>query len=396
VIVWIAAGVAGFYAVGSLALVLLFAANLRIPTERPAARVALVLPATGPLPALEQLLTALAAQSLRPSRLIVAVESADDPAYRRVAEAAVYYPELNIELVVAGLSQLRSRKCTNLLAALARLDAEDAHVVLLDADILPQPWWLAALVAPLAAGRADIVNGYRWQVPVALSPATALAAAIDRSIAVLPRLPQLRIIWGGSLALSRHALEALDLPATIGRTLTEDLPIGDRAARTGLRVLTRRAVRVASPLGGRFRDLWRFGRRQYQLIRLYRPGLWSYAAFVVTGDLVARLVLVSSLIAAGISGPALPAILVVAGLGSVATEIRGAIGGRLGVQDGIGFRLSQHVLAWTLLPAPAIHASVIWGGLAASRVVWAHIRYAVDARGRVTEAIRLSPLSRSG
>ena len=32
-----------------------------------------------------------------------------------------------------------------------------------------------------------------------------------------------------------------DLPNTIGRTLTEDLPIGDRAAATGLRVLTRQS-----------------------------------------------------------------------------------------------------------------------------------------------------------
>jgi hypothetical protein len=33
---------------------------------------------------------------------------------------------------------------------------------MLDADICPQPWWLAALVAPLATDGADLVNGYRW------------------------------------------------------------------------------------------------------------------------------------------------------------------------------------------------------------------------------------------
>ena len=69
---------------------------------------------------------ALSAQSLQPHRLIVAVESAADPAHPRVAALAQHYPRLNIELIVAGLSSLRSQKCTNLLAALARLRPDDA------------------------------------------------------------------------------------------------------------------------------------------------------------------------------------------------------------------------------------------------------------------------------
>jgi hypothetical protein len=385
---WIAATVAVFYALGSLALALFYAAHLQIPDERPRADVTLVLPLTGPSPSLEELLAALAAQSLRPRRLIVAVESRDDPAYQRVAAFGGRYAGLKVELVVAGLSPWRSRKCTNLLAALTQLDDNDAYVVLFDADIHPQPWWLAALVAPLAAGRADIVNGYRWQMPKTLSLATALVAAIDRTIATLPRLSMTRAIWGGSLALTRHAFQILDLPATIGRALTEDLPIGERAAETGLRVLTRRAIRVPTLLDGRFQDLWRFGRRQYQLIRIYRPGLWSYAAIVVTTDLIARLVLLSMLIVAGASGPASSGILVAAALGSIATEIRLAVGKRLGVAEPIGFRLSQHLLVWLILPLPGFHASVIWGGFVSSPVQWAHIRYRVDRRGRVTDVMR--------
>ena len=383
----IATAVVLFYALSSLALALLFAVHLRIPEDRLSARVALVLPVTGPLPGLEDLLAALTAQSLRPCRLIIAVESREDPAYDRIAVLADRYLALNIELVVAGLSELRSQKCTNLLAALARLHRDDAHLVLLDADIRPQPWWLSALVGPLAAGRADIVNGYRWPVPRTLSLGIALAAGIDRAIAVLPRLRQTRTIWGGSLALTRHALEILDLPNTIGRTLTEDLPIGDRAAATGLKVLTRRAVRAPTPLDDSLRDLWRFGRRQYQLTRLYRRGLWCFAALVVTTDLVARLVLLSSL---GASGPALPVILVLACLGSITTEIRLAIGKKLSAPDRIGFRLSQHLLAWTVLPSPAFHASVIWSGFFTSRVPWGHVHYIVDSTGKVIKVVRQS------
>lgn len=382
---WLAAAAAVFYSLSSVALALLFFAQLRVLDDRLSASVALVLPATGALPGLEDLLAALTAQSLRPRRLIVSVEAREDPAYPRIAALAEHFPQLNVELVVAGLSPLRSQKCTNLLAALAQLEPDDAYIVLLDADIRPQPWWLAMLVAPLAAGRADLVNGYRWPVPTRMSLGTVLVAAIDRAIAVLPRLRRTRPIWGGSLALTRAALAALDLPNTIGHALTEDLPIGDRAAQTGLRVLTRRALRPPTPLAGNFLAVWRFARRQYQLIRLYRSGLWCFAAFVVTTDLAARIALLSNV--PGWSA-GLPAILLVVCLGSIATEIRLAIGRKLGVTDGLGLRLAQHLLVWSILPAPMFHASVIWGGAIKSTVVWQHVRYVVDKTGQVIDVTR--------
>jgi len=385
VIEWIGATVSVFYSLWAVALALLFAARLQIPMDRLSVRATLILPATGHLPGLEDLLTALTVQSLPPFRMIIVVESREDPAYERVAAIAGRYPQLNITLVVAGLSPLRSQKCTNLLAALAQLEADDAYIVLLDADIRPQPWWLSSLVAPLAAGRADLVNGYRWPVPAILSPGTVLAAAIDRAVAVLPRVTQSRPIWGGSLAVTRHAIEILDLPSTIGRTLTEDLPIGDRAAESGLRVLTRRTIRPLTPLDSSIRDLWRFGRRQYQLIRLYRRGLWRFAAFVVTTDLLARIALLSAMAASGL---ALAAILTVAALGSIAAEVRIAIGSKLDAADRMSFRLAQHLLVWAILPVPVFHASMIWGGFVTSPVVWRHIHYVVDRTGRVIEVSR--------
>src|SRR5216683_260104 len=228
-----------------------FRARMLIPREVPDVPVTLVLAATGPLPGLEMLFDALLGQTLRPARLIVAVESRDDPAHDRVEALAQGYPALPIELIVAGLSGERAQKCTNLLAALARLRPADSYIVLIDADIRPQPWWLAALVAPLAAGRADIVNGYRWQAPQSVSLATAIGATIDRAIATQPRLDRFRLLWGGSLALTRGALELIDAPASLAHALTEDLVIADRAAALGLRVLTRRGLRVPPPLSDR-------------------------------------------------------------------------------------------------------------------------------------------------
>jgi Glycosyl transferase family 21 len=383
----IPATLALFFALSSLALTLLFAARLRIVDERPNARVTLVLPLTGLNPNLEELFDALAAQSLPPRKVIVAVESPDDPAHGRIKAFGGQYREIAIELVVAGLSSLRSQKCTNLLMAVAELD-DAPYLVFFDADIRPQPWWLAALVGPLTAGRADIVNGYRWPAPKTISMARSIFAGIDRAIAILPRLSFTKAIWGGSLAMTRHALETLDLPQTIGRTLTEDLPIGARAAEIGLRVLTRRALRAPTPLDGRVQDLWRFGRRQYQLIHIYRPGLWLYAAVVVTTDFAARITLLVMLIMRGASGITVAVLIAIAALGSVTVELRSTIGRKLGVRDRLGMRLWQHFLTWMIVPLPAVHASVIWGGLITSPVRWAHIRYIVDRRGQVTDIVR--------
>ncbi len=386
--VFIPAALAVFFALSSLALTLLFAAHLRIPGDRPPdARVALVLPLTGSNPGLEALLDALAAQSLRPRRLIVIVESRNDPAHDRIKAFGGRYANIEIELLIAGLSPLRSQKCTNLLRAIAALD-DAPYIVFFDADIRPQPWWLAALVAPLTTGQADIVNGYRWLAPQTASLASTIFAGIDRVIATLPRISLAKAIWGGSLAVTHHALETLDLPQIIGRALTEDLPIGVRAADIGLRVLTRRALRAPTPLDDRFHDLWRFGRRQYQLIRIYRPGLWSFAAFVVTTDVAARLALLLALTFGGASAISVAALIAIAALGSTTVELRSSIGRKLNVRDPLGMRWRHHLLTWIIVPLPAAHASVIWGGLITSPVRWAHIRYIVDRRGRVTDIVR--------
>ncbi|HEX9534565.1 MAG TPA: hypothetical protein VF924_03785, partial [Stellaceae bacterium] len=102
-------------------------------------------------------------------------------------------------------------------------------------------------------------------------------------------------------------------------------------------------------------------------------------------DLAARITLLSTVLG---WTAAWPTILILACLGSTATEIRLAIGRKLGVTDGISFRLAQHLLAWTIFPAAMFHASVIWGGAVTSPVVWRHVRYVVDKAGHVIDVAR--------
>jgi Glycosyl transferase family 21 len=384
---WIAGGVVVGCALGSLGCALLFLARLHVPAGEPAAGIVLILPATGGLENLDNLLVALRGQSLRPGRLIISVESPDDPAYDRATALAVMPGEPAVEVVVAGVSTRRGQKCTNILAALTRLAADDRFVVLLDADICPQPWWLAALIAPLSSGRADLVNGYRWLEPNSPTLWPVLVAHIDRALAVLPRLAAAGMVWGGSLALTRQALAALDLPRTLDREVVEDMPIADRVGQAGLRLLTRRAIRVPTPLSGNGRTLWAFARRQGQFVRLYRPVLWGFASAVATADCLARLGLLGDFLAAG-SLPALATVALAAALGSLAAELRLAIGRRIGAADRLSSRILEHLLIWAVLPSVGFYVSVIWGSAFASQVRWAHVRYTLDRSGRVVTARR--------
>jgi len=388
------AGVAAAFAASagvlSVVAAAVFLTHMLVPRGIPEVSATLILPATGPLLGLEALFDALSAQTLPPKRLLIAVESRDDPAYERVVDLAARYPDLAVELVVAGLSDQRAQKLTNLLAALARLDQSDDYVVLFDADIRPQAWWLAALIAPLVARRADIVNGYRWQLPRTISPASVIGAAIDRAIAVLPRPQRFRLLWGGSLALTRRALDAIDLPQTLARALTEDLVIADRATALGLRVLTRSALRLPTPLDDTLLELWRFTRRQYQIIHIYRRELWRFAFGVCSADLLARASLVAIAAAGGglAARIAIAALIALGVLGSTAGAIRRAIGLRLGVIDPRGFAVAHHLAVWATLPIAAFEATALWASARRSPVRWRHIRYRIDGDGRVIAAVR--------
>ena len=194
-------------------------------------------------------------------------------------------------------------------------------------------------------------------------------------------------MWGGSLALTRETLEILDLARTLDREVVEDLPIGGRVAETGLRLLTRRALRVPAPLRGSWCELWSFGRRQGQFVRLYRPRLWCCASLIATADFLARVVLAWHLLAEG-SPPALRVLALVAASGSVATEFRRAVGRRIGVADGLVCTTYQHLLIWAILPIGAWYISLIWASAFTSVVRWAHVQYSLDRSGRVLAAQR--------
>lgn len=352
-----------------------YLARLRLPATARPARVSILLPLTGEVPRLQALLAALAAQSLQPQRLIVAVESTADPACRHIRGLAAAQP-FPVRIVVAGEASGEAQKCRNLLAAFASLDEDDDVVVLMDGDIEPPTWWLSALATPLLNGHADIVTGYRWQMLAAPRLGAHLISLIDRALPLMPRLHAAwsSVVWGGSTALSRHALATLDLAECFRATLSDDLSLARRAHHLGLRILTRGALLLPTPNSHGLASGWRFGRRQYQMIRLYRPGLWWLASGFITlrlGAWAAVPILAglnSALAAQGLAGLLLLAL--------AKLWVVDAVGARLGFREATGKRVPLYALGGPLQAGvDAFHLSMILAAARPREIVWGHVRY---------------------
>lgn len=365
-----------------------YLARLRLPATARPARVSILLPLTGELPRLHALLAALAAQSLPPRRLIVAVESTADPAFRQVRALAATQP-FTVDIVVAGEASGQAQKCRNLVAAAASLDGDDDAVVLMDGDIEPPPWWLSALATPLINGHADIVTGYRWQMLAAPRLGAHLISLVDRALPLMPRLGAAwsSVVWGGSTAVSRQALAALDLAECFRATLSDDLALARRAHRLGLRILTRGALLLPTPNRHGLASGWRFGRRQYQMIRLYRPGLWWLASGLITLRLGAwAAVPVLAGLGSALAAPGLAGLLLLA---VAKLRVVDAVGARLGFREAGGAQALRYTLGGPLQAAvDAFHLSMILAAARPREIVWGHVHYAVSAPDRIRISAR--------
>jgi hypothetical protein len=344
--------------------------------------VTLVVPVTGAAALLEDLYARLCRQTCRPTRLLLVVESIQDPAFAR-ASALRGRDGLEVHVLVAGLARHAGQKCHNLAYALRRNDLLEEHVVLADADIAPEPTWLADLLFRVHHGTADIVTAYRWLMPQVANLPTLACAWLDRSIATLPKWDALGMCWGGSIAMRRETMLRLDAVGLLGAEILDDLALADAARAHGLRVTFRAAVLVATPSTHTWRSLLAFGTRQYQFIRLYRPWLWRLAAALVLVQMSAGTILVAL---APISDVALPALLA-SWLAGVATGVvRSNIGARCAATVRPGRRTEGLLCLMPIVAVclHALHGLMLWRSRSQDRIVWSHCRYRLDGRRVVT------------
>nr|WP_246522981.1 glycosyltransferase [Neoroseomonas eburnea] len=370
-----------------LAGVVWFLRFFRPPAVAAEGRVTLLLAVTGRTDGLPPLFAALARQTLRPRRMLVAVESQADPAHAQVRELEHLLP-FPIEIVVAGIDDTRSQKATNMIAACTRIDALDDALVLLDADILPQDTWLSWLATPALNGAADVVTGYRWHALDGAGPGRHVVAWLDRSLALGPRFLASGLVWGGSVAISRGALAKMDLPDALSRTFSTDGAISRRARALGMRVLTRRAVLLPTPPEGGDREAIAFKKRQLQIVRVYVPTLWVWLGAALQAEALALPLGLLALAGNATAGWFLAGVMLV---GATRALLHDRVTRAVGIREGMAARAAQVVLgALAPITAPAV-AALFWTSARTRVIRWRHVEYEVLGPEKVRVLRRHAP-----
>ena len=330
----------------------------------------------------DEFLVRLFEQDYPTFRVIFSVETSDDPAVPVVEKCRAIAPD-RVSLVVAGPALDQGQKTANLLAAITELRQEDEILVFADADIWPEPDWVARLVDPLVRRDADIVTGFPWLIPMDGRLASLMLTSIAAMVATTPRLSVLNGAWGGSTAIRHDQFRALDMRSAWKGVLSDDLQLTNVASDAGLTIAAPRELLLRTAISTMgFSGIFAEARRWYMLVRIHMPGAYvltlaamTFAAlgwiFAVAGALAWR---VDAIVVLGLA-------FVLAGLRTFARRrLIGTLWGQNGLAENRLFLRTD----WIVAPLAVILSAVCgWSALVMRRTTWAGITYKVYGPQRV-------------
>jgi cellulose synthase/poly-beta-1,6-N-acetylglucosamine synthase-like glycosyltransferase len=340
----------------------------------------LLIPVTGSSVDLERLARLISAQWLTPRRIVFIVEAVEDPAFERLKQVLAHLPG-GAEIFVAGPASAAAQKSHNLARALSHHDDGSQFIVLADADIAPQPHWLADIVQPLARGRAQMVSGYRWVLPMDCRPGSLVGAWAERAIASLPKPPWYTLAWGGSLGFTPGTAQRIGAVQVLEKAVSDDISLARAGRRHGIDVLYRKRLLVPTPFSHSVPSLVAFGARQYQMLRLHQRGIWWNALVAVSGAMVLKSWLWWHAFTSAFWFQVLVAFL----LATYATYGLRMLRARRVASWTVGSCRAEAAMLLVPLFGPVvdvIHLAALLSGWSVSRVDWAHCSYKLD-QGRV-------------
>ncbi|MBX7103305.1 MAG: glycosyltransferase [Gemmataceae bacterium] len=267
--------VASLLLLASLLLQLLWAGRFMklysrgaVPPADELPRAAVVLSVRGADPSLAGCLEGLLRQDYPDYRVVVIVDSRDDPAWAVVQHAVAEsrHPDVTIQPLTARRRSC-SLKLSALVQAIGELDESFRIIALIDADGHAGPGWLRELASPLRDPAVGASTGVRWFIPGDNSAGTLVRYLWN--VAAVTQMNSLGVAWGGSLAFRRDALEAANLVRSWKHSFAEDVGAGGRLRRLGYRVETVAAATMVSAESTGLRDCFRFIRRQLLCARLH-------------------------------------------------------------------------------------------------------------------------------
>lgn len=274
-----------------------------------------IVPCKGEHPGFADNVRALAGQDYPAYELLFVVDAKDDPCAMMLDRLRA--EGLRFRVLLAAPDEVGADWATGKVVAqltgVARAAADSTVLVFADADARPTPRWLACLVAPLEDPGIGGVTGYRWYRSDARP--TLWTAVRDAWNAVgldAMTMPQLRFLWGGSMAVRRADFARSDVRARWRWTVSEDVGLTRAMRGLGLGLAFAPGAIVASPEDWSPAQVREWVVRQTALTRHALPGLYAFA-WAVYALSVVLLVLGAALVLAW-PGPTLG----LAGLGMLA------------------------------------------------------------------------------
>jgi len=239
-------------------------------------RVVVVLPVRGLDAGFDDNLRAILSQAYPSYRLLVVADIPDDPAAVRIRALARGFPRVSVVEVLSDPGGMGG-KVNALRTGLRHLSPEDEVVVFADADIRPPKDWLRQLVQPLADVTVGASTGFRWYVPQRPAFWSLLRSEWNAVSANVLFDPARTYTWGGSTAIRKERIAALDLESRWRDVLSDDLVLteGLRAARLRIAFAPAALVATVEDCGRAAAVEWCL--RQMTMASLYQRHLRRYA-----------------------------------------------------------------------------------------------------------------------
>ena len=269
---WIVIGLLLGLTVMQLTFVWMYGRILKAPPTPPlegfSPDVAVILCVRGEDPTLMECLTGLSMQSYSKFQLHVVADNADDPALE-IVNSFLDNPAFAKKPVVTIFepAETRTLKCSALIHTISNLEKSVEVVALVDADVVADPDWLRDLIAPLADDAVGVSTGNRWFDPKDKNLGSLIRQAWNAG--AVPQMTLYEIPWGGSLALSRDAIEKCNLLAAWGNAFCEDTMLSDIMSANDLKIVRVPNLIVANQESNSWGNTLEWIKRQLITVRLH-------------------------------------------------------------------------------------------------------------------------------
>ncbi|MCL4500527.1 MAG: glycosyltransferase [Deltaproteobacteria bacterium] len=343
-------------------------------------QVAVLVPVTGAAAGLEERLRRLLSQDYPDYQVVFTTRDAADPA---TAVIRSLLPKFSgSRQVLAGPARGCGQKNQNLLAAVNLVGRTPEVLVFCDSNQEAQATWLKELVAPIAAGKAQVSSGFHHLI--AIEPRII---ALGRAVTVLALyltkgFRRLNQPWGGATAIHRSLFENLEVARLWRENIVDDVSLAAQLVQAGVQVGIPRGASLHTMVNDESLAGWQdWLVRQWLYLKFCMPATWLAGGLLV--NLVAALVVLAGMrlvllpLGASAVGPALAGALFLGGLAGLGLALRA-------YHPDPGPRMR-----WL----PAYFAAMIMAGwcflktLFTMEMRWRGIVYRVGWRGRVVKIV---------